>query len=45
MGQVISSGTLTSTLTTINVANLAEGMYFMEITDKTTKVTAKFIKQ
>jgi hypothetical protein len=45
MGQIISSGTLLSGLTTINVANLAEGMYFMEITDKTTKVTAKFIKQ
>lgn len=44
MGQSVLVGNLSNKTSNINVSNLAEGMYFIEIIDKTSKATAKFIK-
>lgn len=45
MGQEISSGILTNNISNLNVSFLSEGMYFIVISDKINKTTAKFIKQ
>ena len=45
LGQIITNGSLLNNNTTINVADLSVGMYVIEITNKTTRLTTKFIKQ
>lgn len=45
LGQIVTSGTLSGSSTTINVSHFSQGIYFIEIIDKKNKNIAKFIKQ
>jgi len=45
IGQIVSSGIISYRSATINISLFSQGIYFIEISDKTNKRIAKFIKQ
>lgn len=44
IGQLVKSGSLIATINSIDLSNLSQGMYILEVKDQTRKATTKFIK-
>lgn len=45
LGQIVSGGNILSNVTNINLSDLSSGIYLIEIANKESRLTTKFIKQ